>query len=265
MELPIYQVDAFNGKLFGGNPAAVMPLAGWLADDLLQAIAAENNLSETAFLVGGEGNYELRWFTPAVEVDLCGHATLAAAHILYTELGETVSTLRFQTRSGELLVSPEGDRLSLSFPASRLIPAESDQAVCAALGRAPESVMMVQGGNGGALYIYRNESEVAELDPDFGSLGNAANYCVIATAPGDSVDFVSRFFGPSVGIDEDPVTGSAHCALTPYWAERLGRQQMQARQISARVGELEVELQGESVVMRGQGVTYMKGLAQVPG
>lgn len=260
MELPIYQVDAFAATVFAGNPAAVMPLPHWLDDASLQAIAMENNLSETAFLVPCDTGYELRWFTPAVEVDLCGHATLAAAHTLFQHLGHGADEVRFQTRSGELRVRPAGEGLIMDFPATPLVPAEVDPAISRALGAVADSALIPRDNPHVVVYVFASERDVAALRPDFAALVAASRHCVIATAPGDDCDFVSRFFAPQVGIDEDPVTGSAHCALVPYWAKRLKQARLQARQISARGGELACELKGGRVFMSGRAVTYMQGL-----
>jgi PhzF family phenazine biosynthesis protein len=260
MELPIYQVDAFASKTFAGNPAAVMPLEKWLDDALLQAIAMENNLSETAYLVACEQGYELRWFTPAVEVNLCGHATLAAAHTLFEHLGEKGDEIRFQTHSGELRVSRNGGLLTLDFPETALEPAEVDLVICKALGATASEAMIPRDDPHSVLYIYEFEQDVAGLQPDFTALHAASENCVIVTAPGDECDFVSRFFGPQVGINEDPVTGSAHCALVPYWSKRLKQQTLQARQISARGGVLACELRGDRVFMTGTAVTFMQGM-----
>ncbi len=260
MELPIYQVDAFASKVFAGNPAAVMPLQQWFDDATLQAIAAENNLSETAFLVACERGYELRWFTPSVEVNLCGHATLAAAHTLFEHLGEKGDAVYFQTRSGELGVTRSAGLLTLDFPVTPLVSAEVDLAVCDALGAIASEAVISPDDPHSVVYVYEFEQDVAALQPDFAALLSASKYSVIATAPGDECDFVSRFFGPQVGIDEDPVTGSAHCALVPYWAKRLGQNALQARQISARGGDLACELRGDRVFMTGRGVTFMRGV-----
>ena len=260
MELPIYQVDAFTDRVFGGNPAAVMPLPAWLDDATLQAIAMENNLSETAFLVAAEGAYELRWFTPAVEVNLCGHATLAAAHALFEHLDHDGDEVCFQTRSGELRVRRDGPVLTLDFPATPLVATEVDLAVCKALGAIASEAVISPDNPHSVVYVYEFEQDVAALQPDFTALRAASAYCVIATAPGEACDFVSRFFGPQVGIDEDPVTGSAHCALVPYWSQRLGQHKLQARQISPRGGELACELRGSRVFMSGRAVTFMRGV-----
>jgi PhzF family phenazine biosynthesis protein len=260
MELPIYQVDAFTDRVFGGNPAAVMPLPRWLDDATLQAIAMENNLSETAFLVASGGGYELRWFTPSVEVNLCGHATLAAAHTLFEHLDHVADDVRFQTLSGELRVHREGDVLTLDFPATPLVTTDVDLAICNALGATASEAVISPDNPHAVVYVYEFEQDVASLRPDFAALRAASKLCVIATAPGETCDFVSRFFGPQVGIDEDPVTGSAHCALVPYWSKRLGQLKLQARQISARGGDLGCELRDGRVFMSGGAVTFMRGV-----
>ena len=260
MKLPIYQVDAFASKLFAGNPAAVMPLEKWLDDTVLQAIAMENNLSETAFLVACDQGYELRWFTPAVEVDLCGHATLAAAHALFAHMGEAGDEVRFQTHSGELRVRREGVLLTLDFPETELEPAEVDLGICKALGATASEAVIPRNDPHSVLYVYEFEEDVANLQPDFPALHAASEHCVIVTAPGNECDFVSRFFGPQVGIDEDPVTGSAHCVLVPYWSKRLKQQTLEASQISARGGELACKLEGGRVFMTGAAVTFMQGV-----
>ncbi|TDG13916.1 PhzF family phenazine biosynthesis protein [Seongchinamella unica] len=263
MNLRIFQVDAFTRKTFGGNPAAVMPLKAWLEDALLQAIALENNLSETAFLVPREEDFELRWFTPEVEVDLCGHATLASAHVLYQHLGYTAGQIRFHTRAGELRVSRAVEGYTLDFPGYRLDPGVVDIAVSDALGLTASEVVNVHGA-AKQLHVFEFEEDVSTLEPDFAALKTTTDKCIIATAPGNGCDFVSRFFGPQVGINEDPVTGSAHCALVPYWAERLGQNALSARQISARGGELECRYGDGRVSMTGQAVTFMQGEVFLP-
>ncbi len=264
MQIPIYQVDAFTSAVFGGNPAAVMPLPQWLDDPTLQAIAAENNLSETAFLVGSGAAWELRWFTPTAEVDLCGHATLASAHVLIEHLGFGGEELRFATRSGELRVRAAEAGLTLDFPAYDLEPCAVDPVLAGILGAPAPSAACMAGGGAKLLLAYSREADVAILQPDFRALLEVSARPVIATAVGDSCDFVSRFFAPQVGIDEDPVTGSAHCALAPYWSRELGLSRMQARQISARGGELECELREGRVLMSGRAVTYMEGAISLP-
>ena len=261
MELAIYQVDAFASATFKGNPAAVMPLAQWLPDETLQAIAMENNLAETAFFLRVENGFQLRWFTPTVEVDLCGHATLASAHVLFEHLDYAGDEIVFHTRSGELKVSRGQGGLTLDFPAAQLVSVSVDKNICAALGSsavAKEAVIALENPHAVA-YVYSTEQEVAALTPNSEKLLAASKNAVIATAPGDEHDFVSRFFGPHVGIDEDPVTGSAHCSLVPYWAERLSLTTLRARQISTRGGNLLCELKGGRVFMTGAGVTFMRG------
>ena len=262
MKFPIYQVDAFAREVFKGNPAAIMPLEQWLDDATLQAIAMENNLSETAYLVSRGKDYELRWFTPTVEVDLCGHATLAAAHVLFEHLDYAGDEIVFHTHSGELKVRRSPAGLTLDFPPTALVATEVDLAVCNALGAIASEAMIPVDNPGMVLYVYEFEEDVANLTPDFAALLIASKQCVIATAPGDNCDFVSRFFGPQVGIDEDPVTGSAHCMLVPYWAGRLNSNTLDGRQISARGGDLTCELRDGRVFMTGTGVTFMQGVVQ---
>lgn len=259
-DIAIYQVDAFCDAVFGGNPAAVCPLTAWLPDAQLQAIAAENNLSETAFFVAEGADYRLRWFTPKLEVKLCGHATLATAHVLKTRLRSEVTELRFQTRSGLLTVQCGDDGYSMDFPAIRGEAAPAlTVTLTAALGAAPQEVLQAMD----TMAVFGSESEVRALAPDMALLAAIDTRGVIATAPGDEVDFVSRFFAPQSGIPEDPVTGSAHSMLTPFWADRLGKSHMTARQISERGGTLTLEDRGERVVMAGQAVLYMQGKIHV--
>jgi PhzF family phenazine biosynthesis protein len=261
MQIPLYQVDAFASKLFEGNPAAVCPLTEWLDDATLQALALENNLSETAFLVEDGDGYRLRWFTPTTEVDLCGHATLASAHVVFNRLRPEADAVRFATLSGELTVTREGDRLTMDFPAVRAKQIEARPDVAALLGSAPAEAAFEVPQVHGAEYlmlVYASRAEVAGLAPRFAALD--AN--VIATAPadpGDELDFVSRFFAPAAGIDEDPVTGSAHCTLGPYWADRLARNVLRARQISPRGGNVGVEVAGDRVRLTGSCVDYLEG------
>lgn len=258
MEIPIYQVDAFTQKVFGGNPAAVCPLQQWLPDSQLQSIAAENNLSETAFFVRVEDGFELRWFTPTIEVDLCGHATLAAAHVLTTELEPERTSVRFVSRfSGELVVDREGDRLVLDFPARPPAPvAGGIVGLTEALGAEPSEL------HEAAAYmaVFDREAVVRTLEPEISFIAGLERDGLIVTAPGDSCDFVSRYFAPHAGIPEDPVTGAAHCTLTPYWARRLGRDQLRARQVSRRGGDLICEnVRGERVRIAGSAVLYLRG------
>jgi|TARA_R100000005_G_scaffold94586_1_gene73092 predicted PhzF superfamily epimerase YddE/YHI9 len=256
MTLRQYQVDAFAERVFEGNPAAVVPLQVWLDDSVLQAIAEENNLAETAFFVPSGEGYALRWFTPAAEVDLCGHATLAAAHVLYTQLGYDQDCARFFTRSGELQVRRAGERYLMDLPAVPVVSCPMPPGLAAALGSAPVEVHL---GGSYLLAVYASEEDVRGLRPNFALLSEQHAKGVIATAPGQRHDFVSRFFAPSLGVPEDPVTGSAHCRLAPYWAERLGKNRMSARQVSSRGGELGIELRGTRVQFTGGAVLFLAG------
>jgi PhzF family phenazine biosynthesis protein len=259
--VPLYVVDAFTDRRFGGNPAAVVLNERWLKDGLLQAIAAENNLSETAFLVPREdGDWDLRWFTPRVEVDLCGHATLASAFVLFEEVGEEgeegPDLVRFHTRSGVLPVRREGGCVVLDFPALPASPCAEPPGLAAALGVAPAEVHATASS---WMVVLEDEAEVRALAPDFAALERLGRR-VIATAPcRGRAHFVSRFFAPSVGVPEDPVTGSAHCTLTPYWAQRLGTNPLEARQLSRRGGTLYVEDRGERVGIAGHAVLVTRG------
>jgi len=217
MKIPIVQVDAFTSQVFRGNPAAICPLESWLDDQTLQSIAAENNLSETAFLVGGSGRYEIRWMTPAAEVDLCGHATLASAFVLFGDAEQARDEILFTSKSGELKVRREGDLLTLDFPSRPPQPMTASEDLLEGLGHPPREVWAARD----YLAVFETENEVRTLAPDFGRLARVDRFAVIATARGDRVDFVSRFFAPGKGIPDDPVTGSAHCTLIPYWAKRL--------------------------------------------
>jgi PhzF family phenazine biosynthesis protein len=258
MRLPIYQVDAFADKLFGGNPAAVCPLPQWLPDATMQAIAAENNLAETAFFVREGGDYALRWFTPTVEVDLCGHATLASAHIVFSFLEPKRVSVNFQTlKAGTLTVARRGDLLVMDFPARPPAPVEAPAGLVAALGGKPREVLKARDH----LVVYGSAAEVAVLTPDFGALAKVNDcWATAATAPGENgVDFVSRFFAPRQGIDEDPATGSSHCTLVPYWAKRLGKTELEARQLSRRGGALRCALRGDRVNIGGRAVLYLEG------
>lgn len=254
MELRQYQVDAFSARLFEGNPAAVCPLPRWLDDRLLQAIAAENNLSETAFFVPeADGSFALRWFTPVAEVDLCGHATLASAHVLFRHLGHEDAVIRFNTRSGELRVRHHDDWLEMDFPAQPPSPCACPPLLAQGLGREPAAVL----AGSDYIAVFEHAEDILAITPDLSLLARLDKRGVIITAPGQDCDFVSRFFAPRYGIPEDPVTGSAHCALAPYWAARLGRTQLRARQLSARGGDISCHLQGDRVLLSGQAVTFM--------
>jgi PhzF family phenazine biosynthesis protein len=255
MKIKQYQVDAFATRAFEGNPAAVCPLEYWLDDDLLQAIAEENNLSETAFFVPSAKGFELRWFTPVKEVDLCGHATLATAHVLFESLGFAESVITFETRSGDLLVRKRGSLLEMDFPAYQLTACEIPEALVQGLGVRPVEVL----ADDDYLAVFESEATVRAITPNHALLGLLDLRGVIVTAPGADVDFVSRFFAPRIGIPEDPVTGAAHCKLAPYWAERLGKETLSARQVSKRGGNLACEVKADRVVLSGSAVTFMEG------
>ena len=255
MKLKQYQVDAFATRPFEGNPAAVCPLQGWLDDSLMQAIAAENNLSETAFFVSSGKGYELRWFTPVDEVDLCGHATLASAHILFEKLGYKDKVIRFATRSGELTVEKSGASLRMDFPALPPAPVAAPEALIEGLGAAPVEVLAADD----YLAVFKSEAEVRAIHPNHAALERLDLRGVIITAPGETTDFVSRFFVPALGVPEDPVTGSAHCTLAPYWAGKLGNNSLSARQVSRRGGNLRCEVTGGRVLLYGSAVTFMEG------
>lgn len=251
--LPCFHVDAFTRRLFAGNPAAVCPLPEWLPDDVMRRIAAENNLSETAFLIDRGNHYDLRWFTPAVEVDLCGHATLASAHVVFTELKKEAADVRFETRSGPLVVRRSGDLLVMDFPARPGQPvATPPPALLQGLGRPPLEVLKARD----FLCVYASEQEVRDLKPDFAALARVESLGVIVTAPGADADFVSRFFAPRAGLNEDPVTGSAHCTLVPFWSHRLKKKELLAHQVSARGGELFCTDRGDRTLLAGHAVTY---------
>lgn len=255
MKLPLYQVDAFAERPFTGNPAAICPLEQWLPDATMQAIAAENNLAETAFFVREEKGFGLRWFTPETEVDLCGHATLASAHVLMTELQRDMREVHFHTRSGELIVSRENDLYTMDFPSRPPAVTEAGAGLLDALGGSPEAVLAARD----YVVVYKSEDEVRALQPNLFALCSIDRFAVIVTAPGREVDFVSRFFAPAKGVPEDPVTGSAHCTLVPYWAARLAKNKLHARQVSARGGNLWCELRGDRVRMSGHAVMVIKG------
>ena len=261
MKLPLYQVDAFTSRLFGGNPAAVVVLDQWLPDEVLQQIAAENNLAETAFVVARENAAPLRWFTPTLEVDLCGHATLAAGHVLFAYRYPALKTLTFATRSGVLAVSREADLLSLDFPARPGSPIQVADALASALGARPRAAFLARD----ILTVFDTEAEIRALRPNFERIAALDAFALIVAAPGNDVDYVFRFFAPRAGIPEDPATGSAHCTLVPYWAQRLGRLKLTARQLSSRVGEFQCELRGERVAIAGRTVEYLRGEIDVPG
>ncbi|MCL6258175.1 PhzF family phenazine biosynthesis protein [Aquiflexum sp. TKW24L] len=257
MELKIYQVDAFSDKVFGGNPAAVVPLKEWLEDDILQKIALENNLSETAFYVKEENNIVLRWFTPGTEVDLCGHATLATAHVLFEHEGFEGSEISFfSLRSGILKVRKEGSQLVMDFPLDQIEEIEMAKELTD-----PFSPKPIQAFKGKTDYIlvFENENQIRTLNFDLTLISKLPVRGVIVTAKGEKVDFVSRFFGPQVGVPEDPVTGSAHTSLTPIWSQKLGKEELTAVQVSAREGKVGCKLLAERVILTGNAVTYLIG------
>jgi PhzF family phenazine biosynthesis protein len=257
MEIEIYQIDAFCKELFSGNPAAVCPLASWPADTLMQQIAAENNLAETAFYVAEGDHFRIRWFTPTVEVDLCGHATLATAHVLFHHKGFTGDTVRLASRSGELRVKKEGDRLTLDFPADTLTPIPVTEEMYKWFDKRPEEAYK---GKTDYMLVFGSQADIANIQPNMPLLEKLTEARgVIVTAKGDTVDFVSRFFGPQSGVPEDPVTGSAHTTLTPYWSKRLGKKGLTAQQLSARKGYLRCKDAGTRIEISGLAKTYLVG------
>jgi predicted PhzF superfamily epimerase YddE/YHI9 len=260
MKLPYYQVDAFTDRAFSGNPAGVCLLEQWFEATTLQRIAAENNLSETAFLVPRGQDFELRWFTPAMEVDLCGHATLAPAFVLFTELKRNGGALTFHTSSGELHAEWDGTKVMLDFPARPGKASEAPPALMEGLGYIPREVRKSRD----YLAVLESQDDVRSLAPDFPKLATLDCLGVIATAAGKEVDFVSRFFAPGAGLNEDPVTGSAHCTLIPYWAEKLGKQTMIARQLSQRGGAIYCENRGERVGIGGHAVLFSRAELLLP-
>lgn len=255
-----YQVDAFATRAFAGNPAAVCPLASWPEDSLMQAIAEENNLSETAFFVPSAKGFRLRWFTPVREVDLCGHATLAAAHVLFEILGYPNPTIVFETLSGELTVRRRGGLLEMDFPAQPPLACPAPEALVEGLGQRPLEVLAADD----YIAVFDSEDAVRAITPDHALLGRLDRRGVIVTAAGSDVDFVSRFFAPKYGIPEDPVTGSAHCELAPYWAKRLGKNSLAARQVSRRGGDLLCEVKSDRVLLSGSAVTVLVATMTLP-
>lgn len=255
MRLRIFQVDAFSSEVFGGNPAAVIPLESWLDDDIMQKIGTENNLSETAFLARDGDEYGLRWFTPQVEVDLCGHATLATAHVLFNHLKVDRDILKFNTRSGQLIVKKDGDLIQMNFPCASVESIPIPKVIPQGLGAQPLEAFKASD----LMLIFKTQKEIESMTPDFGVLKTLDARGIIVTAPGETCDFVSRFFAPRVGINEDPVTGSAHTMLIPFWQKRLGKDKLHAWQISDRRGELFCEYQQDRVQISGHAVTFMEG------
>ncbi|MGJ8678670.1 MAG: PhzF family phenazine biosynthesis protein [Akkermansiaceae bacterium] len=259
MKIPLYQIDAFAEKAFEGNPAAICPLEYWLPDSTMQAIAEENNLAETAFFVKNKEVYELRWFTPVKEVDLCGHATLASAFVLFQTTETESRQLKFLSRGGDLSVTKQEDLLTLNFPIQPATQCEIDDNLVKALGITPKALYR----NIDYMAVFDTEEDVRSIQPDLSILETLDCRCIIVTAPGRETDFVSRVFAPSVGIDEDPVTGSVHCTLTPFWAEELGRNPLSARQLSKRGGSLTCQLYGTRVLISGKAISYLKGVIEI--
>lgn len=257
MQIPIYQVDAFTNRLFGGNPAAVCLLDHWLEDSILQSIAMENNLAETVFIKKVGTGYGIRWFTPEIEMDLCGHATLAAAHILFTEFENSSDEIVFDSNSGTLKVSQNEGMYSMDFPARKPLPSTLPEIILQGIGKPPTEVFKSRDH----VLVYKTVHEVKSIRPNRAILDqiNLDPGGIIVTAKGDTVDFVSRFFTPQASIFEDPVTGSAHCSLIPFWAERLGKNKLTALQISPREGTLFCENKGDRVIISGEAVTFLKG------
>lgn len=261
MKLPIYQVDAFTDHLFGGNPAAVCPIEKWPSDADLQRIAAENNLSETAYFKQTGDTFHLRWFTPTTEVELCGHATLASAHVLFNEMGYAKDEILFDTLSGRLTVKRSDHGLTMNFPVSEVESVHAPAILFEALGLPPTEENVYKSDD--YMIVLQSEEEVKNLNPDFRLLKEVDARGVIVTAPGDDVDFVSRFFAPQSGVDEDPVTGSAHTKSAPWWAAKLEKTSLDARQVSERSGDLFCEVLGDRVEISGNAITFMRGEIEI--
>ena len=268
MTYPIYQVDAFTSKIFGGNPAAVMPLESWLPDETMLSLAIENSLSETAFFVqlpeGDEADFHIRWFTPGIEVPLCGHATLASAWVIFNKLGWDKDQIRIRSKSGPLSVRQADDGwLVLDFPNLAFEEQSTPALIREALDNAPDASFFVPNDTN-YMVVLRDEDAVRSAQPDLRKLKQIGNQGLIITAPGEDCDFVSRYFAPGAGIDEDPVTGSIHSVLVPYWSEKLGKTRLDARQVSARGGVLHCELKGDRVDIAGQAAFFMEGSVYLP-
>ena len=259
MKLSIYQIDAFAEKAFEGNPAAVVPLEEWLPDSVMQSIAEENNLSETAFFVPSESGFHIRWFTPATEVDLCGHATLASAYVLFSILGRKEDTLSFESRSGLLKVTKAGELLTLDFPAQPPVQCITPALLSTGLGKEPVVCLECED----YVAVFENEEDVFQIAPDQEALMQLDLRGVIATAPSTEFDFIVRFFAPKYGIPEDPVTGSAYTQLAPYWSDRLGKPTLRAKQVSRRSGRLLCETRNDRVLISGNAITYMQGSIEI--
>ncbi len=254
--MTIFQVDAFTNEIFKGNPAAVCPLTDWISDDLMQAIAEENNLSETVFFVKNDTQFEIRWFTPSCEIDLCGHATLAAAYIIFTELNYEREIIEFNSKSGKLTVEKKEDWYTLNFPSEEINEIVTPKLLEEAL-KVP--ILKTYQGKWKLLVVLENEATIKDLSPNFSKLTQLEASGIIVTSSGDKVDFVSRFFAPKIGINEDPVTGSAHTVLIPFWARKLNKNNLEAIQLSKRTGYLKCKYLNERVEMSGQAITYLKG------
>lgn len=259
MKLSIYQIDAFAEKPFEGNPAAVVPLEEWLSDEVMQAIAEENNLAETAYFVPADEGFHIRWFTPNKEVKLCGHATLASAFVLFELLGYSQEVITFYSLSGSLFVTKTDGMLTLDFPSQKLEKSEVPDELVKGLGKTPLECYRCED----YLAVFEGEEEIASIQPNHGYLDKLDLRGVIVTASSSAQDFVARFFAPKYGIPEDPVTGSAYTQLTPYWSEKLGKTRLTAKQISARGGKLECELRGDRVFISGFAVKYMEGTIEI--
>jgi PhzF family phenazine biosynthesis protein len=259
MKIPIYQIDAFTNEQFKGNPAAVCPLNKWIEDDLMQKVAAENNLSETAFFVKKDNGYELRWFTPKGEIDLCGHATLASAYVIYTYLDKNLKNIKFTTKSGLLEVSKEGSLFTLAFPSREGEKCDTPEALIKGLGKVPKEVYKSRD----YMAVFDTEQDILSLELNMDELKKLDGFGVIVTAKGKEVDFVSRFFAPKAGVEEDPVTGSAHCTLVPYWKNKLNKNEFVALQLSERGGKLYCTDLGETVKMSGEAVAYLEGFINI--
>jgi len=259
MKIDVYQVDAFANKPFEGNPAAICPLQEWLPEQIMQALAAENNLSETAFFVPEEDGFALRWYTPTTEVDMCGHATLAAAHVLFEELDFQEEEIRFSTKSGALSVMRDGDSLRMDFPAQPPLPFELPAQLPEAFSATPEDCLKFVD----IVAVFSSEELVRNADPDMLLLAELDCRGIIITAESTEYDFIARWFGPRTGITEDPVTGSAFTQLVPYWANRLGKTKFRAKQVSKRGGEVICELAGNRVLISGKAVVFMRGIIEI--
>ena len=255
MEIPFYQIDAFANEVFRGNPAGVCLLDEWLEDEILQSIAAENNLSETAFLVQKENYYDLRWFTPKIEIDLCGHATLASGYVIFQYITPGLEQVEFKSKSGNLSVIKRDDLFFLDFPSRKPVPCKKPDGIDEILGQTPLEVLASRD----LFAVFEDEEIIKKMNPDFDAISQLDYTAVIVTAPGKNSDFVSRFFAPKVGIPEDPVTGSAHCTLIPYWAERLNKKELLAFQLSERGGELFCANMEDRTAIGGRAVTYLSG------